>query len=218
MGPDVMILVFWMLSFKPAFPLSSCTLIKRLFSFFSLSAIRVVSPAYLRFLIFLPAILIPACDSSSLAFRMMYSAYKLDKQGDNIQPWHTPFPVWNQSIAPCLVLTIASWPAYRFLGQVRWSGIPISLRIFQFVVTHTVKGFSIVNETEVDVFLVFTCCLYEPTDVGNLISSSSAFSKSSLYIWKFSVHVLLKLNMKDFEHNLTSMQNEYNCLDHKIYQ
>ena len=82
-------------------------------------------------LIFLLAILIPACASSSPAFLMMYSAYKLNKQGNNIQPWHTLFPVWNQSAVPCLVLTIASWPAYRLLRrQVRWSGIPISFRIF----------------------------------------------------------------------------------------
>ena len=61
----------------------------------------------------------------------MYSAYKLNKQGDNIQPWCTPFPIWNQFVVPCPVLTIASWSAYRFLRrQVRWSGIPISLRIF----------------------------------------------------------------------------------------
>ena len=59
----------------------------------------------------------------------MYSAYKLNKQGDNIQPWHAPFPIWNQSVVPCPVLTVASWPAYRFLRrQVRWSGSPISLR------------------------------------------------------------------------------------------
>ena len=82
-------------------------------------------------MIFLPAILIPACASSSPAFRMMYSAYNLNKQGDYIQPWHTPFPIWNQSVVPCPDLTVASWPAYRFLKrQVRWSGIPISLRIF----------------------------------------------------------------------------------------
>ena len=90
---DAMILVFWMLRFKPAFTLSSFTLIKRIFSSSSLFTIRVVSSAYLRLLIFLPAILIPACDSSSWAFHMMYSAYKLNKQGDNIQPWHTPFPI-----------------------------------------------------------------------------------------------------------------------------
>ena len=67
--------------------------------------------------------------SPNLAFRMMY---KLNKQGDCIQPWRTPFPIWSRSIVPCPVLTVASWPAYRFLRrQVRWFGIPISLRIFQ---------------------------------------------------------------------------------------
>ena len=95
MRPDAMIFVFWMLSFKPA-SLSSFTFIKRLFSSSLLSATRVVSSAYLRLLIFLPAILIPACASSSPAFLTMYSAYKLNKQGDNIQPWCTPFPIWNQ--------------------------------------------------------------------------------------------------------------------------
>ena len=85
----------------------------------------------LRLLIFLLAILIPACASSSLAFLMMYSAYKLNKHGDNIQPWWTLFPIWSQSVVPCPVLTIASWPAYRFLKwQVRWSDIPISFKIF----------------------------------------------------------------------------------------
>ena len=85
MGPDALILAFLMLSFMLAFPLSSFTFIKRLFSFSSLSAIRVVSSVYLRFLIFLPAILIQACYSSSPAFHMMYSACKLNKQGYNIQ-------------------------------------------------------------------------------------------------------------------------------------
>ena len=153
MGLDAMILVFWMLSFKPIFSLSSFIFIKRLFSFSSLSDIRVVSSAYLRLLIFLPAILIPACASSSPAFLMMYSAYKLNKQGDNTQPSHTPFLIWNQSVVPRPVLTVPSWSAYRFLRrQVRWSGIPISFRIFQFVVIDTVKGFGIFNNPEVDVF------------------------------------------------------------------
>ena len=89
MGPDAMIFVFWMLRFKLSFSLSSFTF-KRLFSSSSLSSKRVVSSAYLRLLIFLLAILIPASASSSPAFLMMYSAYKLNKQGDNIQPWHTP--------------------------------------------------------------------------------------------------------------------------------
>ena len=131
MGPDAMIFIFWMLNFKPTFPLSSFTFIKRLFCSSLLSAIRVVLSAYLRLLIFLLAVLIPACASSSPAFLMMYSAYTLNKQGDNVQPWHTPFPIWNQSVVPCPVLTVASRPAYRFLKrQVRWSGIPISFRIF----------------------------------------------------------------------------------------
>ena len=76
---------------------------------------------------------------------------------------------------------------------------------------HTVKGFSIVNETEVDVFLEFPCLLYDSVNVDNLISGSSAFSKPSLDVWKFLVHVTLKSNMQDFEHNLTSMGDECNC-------
>ena len=118
--------------FYTSFSLSSFTLIERLFTSSSLSAISVVSSEYPRFLISLPApILIPACDSSSPVFHMMYSAYKLNKQGDSIQPCHTPFPVWSQSIVLCPVLTVTSWPAYRFLRrQVRWFGTPISLRIF----------------------------------------------------------------------------------------
>ena len=121
-GTRCHVFIFWMLSFKSTFSLSSFTVIKRLFSSSSLSAIRVVSSAYLRLLRFLLAILIPACVSSSPAFLMMYSAYKLNKQGDNLQPWHTPFPIWNQSVVPCPVLNVASWPAYSFLKrQVRWS-------------------------------------------------------------------------------------------------
>ena len=80
MGPDAMIFVFWMLSFRPTFLLSSFNFIKRLFSSSSLSAIRVVSSAYLRLLIFLLAILIPACVSSSPAFLMMYAAYNLNSR------------------------------------------------------------------------------------------------------------------------------------------
>ena len=72
----------------------------------------------------------------------MYSAYKLNKQGDNIQPWHTLFPIWNHSVVPCPVLTVASWPAYRFLRrQVRWSDIPISWRIFHSLLSSKTKGF-----------------------------------------------------------------------------
>ena len=138
MGLDAMIFVFWMLSSKANFFILLFTFIKRLFNSSLLSDTRVVSSAYLRLLIFLPAILIPAYTSSSPAFLMMYSAYKLTKQGDNIQPWCTPFPIWNQSVVPCPVLTVASWPASRFLKrQVRWSGMPISFRIFHILLWST---------------------------------------------------------------------------------
>ena len=116
---DPIILVFLNaeLSFKSNFSLSSFTFIKRLFSSCPFSAIRMVSSAYLRLLIFVPAILILACDSSSLAYRMMDSAYKLNRQGDHIQPSYTCFPVLNQSFVPCPVLMVASWPIYGFLRK-----------------------------------------------------------------------------------------------------
>ena len=81
----------------------------------------------------------------------------------------------------------------------------------QFVVIHTVKGFSIVDETEVDVFLEFPCFLYDPVNVENLTSGSSSFSKLSLDIWNFLVHIILKPNMQYFKCDLTSMGNECNC-------
>ena len=91
------------------------------------------------------------------------------------------------------------------------SDSPISLRIFQFLVIHTVKGFSIVSEAEIDVFLESPCFFCDPADARNLISGSSAFSISSLYIWKFSVQILLKPILKDFEHYLASMWNQCCC-------
>ena len=115
-GPDAGILVFWIFSFNQPFH-SSFSLIKRLFSFSSLPAIRVVSSAYLRLLIFLLAILTPAYESSRLAFHMIYSAQKLKKSGDNIQPWCAPSPILNQSIVPHTVLTVASWLSYKFIRR-----------------------------------------------------------------------------------------------------
>ena len=91
-----------------------------------------------------------------------------------------------------------------------WSDSHPFKNIPQFVVIHIVKCFSIVNETEVDAFLEFPCFVYVPAYVGNLISGSSAFSKSSLYIWKFLVHVLLKPSLKDFEQTLASVLDECN--------
>ena len=83
--------------------------------------------------------------------------------------------------------------------------MPISLRIFQFVVIHTVKGFSAVNEAEVDVFPKFSCFFYDSMDVGILISVSSAFYKSSFNIWEFLVYILLKPSLKNFEHYFASV-------------
>ena len=105
---DAMILAFLMLSFKQVFSLFSFTLNKRFFSSSLLSTIRVVSSAYLRLLILLLAFLIPTSDSSRQAFHIMYSTYKSNKQGDNIQPYCTPIPIWNCSFVPCLILTVAS--------------------------------------------------------------------------------------------------------------
>ena len=76
---------------------------------------------------------------------------------------------------------------------------------------HTVKGFGIVDETEIDLFLKFPSFLYDLVNGGNLISSSSSFSKPSLDIWKLLVHIMLKLSMQDFKHDLTSMGDECNC-------
>ena len=127
----LVILVFLILSFKLAFSFFSFILIKRFFSSFSFSDIKVVSSAYLRLLILLRAILIPSCVSFIQAFCKMHSAYKLHKQGDNKQHYRTTFLFLNQSVAPYKVLTVASWPIYRFLRrQVRCSGIPISLSVF----------------------------------------------------------------------------------------
>ena len=107
---------------------SSTTVWKHQFSS-SLSAIRVVSSSYLKLLVFL--LLTPICYSSSLAFLMMCSAYRLNKQGYSRHPYCTPFSILNQSVVPYRVLTAASWPTCKFLRrQVRWSGIPISQRAF----------------------------------------------------------------------------------------
>ena len=92
-------------------------------------------------------------------------------------------------------------------GKVVWYSHPLK-NFPQFVVIHTVKGFSGVNETEVHVSLEFPCFLYNPANVINLISGSSAFSKVGLDIWKFLVHVLLKLSSKDFKYSFTTVRNE----------
>ena len=82
----------------------------------------------------------------------------------------------------------------------------------QFTVIHTVKGFGIVNKAEIDIFLELSYFFHDPADVGNLISGSSAFSKTNLNIWKYTVHVLLKLGLENFEHYFTSVWDECNCV------
>ena len=113
----------------------------------------------------------------------------------------------------------------EFSRQEYWSGLPFPspetgkvvcyshlLKSFpQFFVIHAVRSFSVVNETKVDVFLEFPCFLYDPANVGYLISGFSAFSKPTLNIWKFLLHILLKPSLKDFEHNLTNMGDVCNC-------
>ena len=136
---------------------------------------------------------------------MMYSAYK---QGDNIQPWCTPFPIWNQSVVPCPLLTCIQ--VSQEAGQVVWHS-HLFQNFPQFIVTHTVKDFGIVNKMEIHVFLELSCCFGDPVGVGNLISGSSDFSKTSLNIWKLMVHILLKPGLDDFEHYFTSMWDECNC-------
>ena len=161
-----------------------------------------VSYAYLRLLIFILKIFIPACASSSLAFLMMYSPYKLNKQGDNIQPCRTPFPILNQSFVPCKVLTVASCNMRQVTqeaGKVVWY-FHLFKNSPQFVMIHTVKGFGIVNKAEIDVFLGLSCFFHDPEDVSNLISGSSAFSKTSLNIREFTVYVFLKPGLENFEH------------------
>ena len=96
-------------------------------------------------------------------------------------------------------------------GQVVWYS-HLFQNFPQFAVTHTVKGFGIVNKAEVDVFLELSCFFNDPTDVGNLISGSSAFSKSSLNIWNFVVHIQLKPGLENFEHYFTRVRDECNCV------
>ena len=118
---------------------------------------------------------------------------------------------WTDPFFPCLVLTVASWPTCRFLRRQVWYS-HLFENFPQFVVIHTIKDFGVGNKTEVGDFLELSCFFDDPVDVGSLISGSSAFSKSSLYIWKFLVHVLLKSSLKDFEHYLASMWNEHSCM------
>ena len=114
------------------------------------------------------------------------------------------------SISSSICCFLISIQISQEAGKVVWYFHPFK-NFPQFVVIHTVKNFSVVSEAEIDVFLEFSCFFCDPTDVANLISGSSAFSKTSLYICKFSVHILLKPSLEDFENYLASMWNECNC-------
>ena len=113
----------------------------------------------------------------------------------------------SMSSSKCCFLTCTQ--TSQEAGQVVWYSY---LNNFpQFIVIHTVKGFGIVSKAEIDVFLELSCFFNDQTDVGRLISGFSAFSKSSLNIWKFTVHILLKPGLENFEHYFTSMWDESNC-------
>ena len=127
----------------------------------------------------------------------MYSFSYLDQ---SVVPW----PVFNCCYLTCMQISQGA-------SQVVWYSHLLK-NFPQFILIHTVKDFGIVNKAEIDVFLELSCFFDDPADVGNLISSSSAFSKSSLNIWKLTVHGLLKSVLEDFEHYFTSVWNECNCV------
>ena len=113
------------------------------------------------------------------------------------------------SSSSCCFLTCIQ--IYQEAGKVVWYS-HLFKTFPQFVVIYTVKGFGIVNKAEVDIFLELSCFFDDPTDVSNLISHSSAFSKSTLNIWKFTVHILLKPSLENFEHYFASVWDECNCV------
>ena len=121
-------------------------------------------------------------------FLIMYFAYELNKQGDNKQPWHTPFLISSN----CFILTCIQ--ISQEAGQVVWYS-HLFQNFPQFIVIHMVKGFGIVNKAEIDIFLGLSCFFDDTADVSNLISGSSAFPKTSLNIWKA---IILQIKIKKF--------------------
>ena len=129
--------------------------------------------------------------------------YSLDYSFPNLEPVCCSMSSSNCCFLTCIQIS-------QEVGKVVWY-FHLLKNFPQFVVIHTVKGFGIANKTEVDVFLELSCFFSDPTDVGNLICGSSAFSKTSLNNWKFRVHVLLKPGLENFEHYFTSVWDECNC-------
>ena len=200
--------------FKPALSLSSFTLIKRLFSSSLLSAIRIVSSTYPRLVMFLLPISIPACNSSSWHFswctpHVGYTT-RLNNQTALLYPSLDlePISCYREGSNCCFLTHIQVsqetsemvWYAHFF------KSFP------QLIMIHTVKGFSEVNEVEVDVFLKVPCFLYYPwmLAVWSLVPLPF-LNPACLDIWKFLVHIMLNRNMQDFKHDLTSMGDECNC-------
>ena len=186
---------FFVLSFKPASLLCSFTFIRRFFSSSSLSAIVWYHPSIwgcwcFSSLSWFQLVTHPAWHFSWCARCVDYG------NGDSRQPCHTPFSILNQSIVPNRVLTVASWSAYRFLRrQIRWSGIPISLRASPvYYDPHSQRLWHSWWNRPRDVSLEFPCFIYDPATVGNLISGFSFF-QHSLNIWKFLVLITLKPSM-----------------------
>ena len=141
----------------------------------------------------------------------MYSAYELNKQHNNVQPLTYSFPNFEavRSVSDSNYCFLSCIQVSQEAGKVVWYS-HLFKNFPQFVVIHTVKGFGIVKEAEVDVFLELSCFFYDPMDVGNLISGSSAFSKSSLNIWNFLVHILLKPGLENLEHYLLACEMSEN--------
>ena len=130
--------------------------------------------------------------------------YSLDMFPPDLKPFCCSMFSSNCCFLTCIQIS-------QEAGQVVWYSHLLK-NFPQLVVIHTVKGFIIVNKAEIDIFLELSCFINDPTDVGNLISGSSVFSKSSLNIWKFTVHILLKPGLENFEHYFTSVWDECNCV------
>ena len=120
----------------------------------------------------------------------------------NLVPVHCSRSGSNSCFLTCIQIS-------QEAGQVVWYSHLLK-NFSRFVVIYTVKGFGVVSKAKVDIFLEFSCFFSGPTDVGNLIFGSSAFSKSSLHIWRFRVHILMKSGLENFEHYFASMWNECN--------
>ena len=211
MGPGIMILIFWILSFKPTFSLSSFTFIKRLFSSVSafchkggiicISEVIDISPSNLdSSLCFIQ----PSILHVVLCIKVKQAGWQhtaLMHSFPNLEPVCCSMSCSNCCFLTCIQIS-------KEVGQVVWYS-HVFKNFPQFFMIHTVKGFGIVNKA--DVFLELSCFFDDPTDVGNMISVSSAFSKSCLNIWKFTFHVLLNPGLENFEHYFASVWDECNC-------